>query len=369
MAPTRKHAASPQGTVASAGVGTFMLTLCRLEAPVSIRPSQNPQLARFKFFMSRSRQADGNQHLNLHMGFFPTLDDAEKGVQVMRARYPEAFATRTPPGLLHPAGSDPATTSYTRAQPPVLQGIAPAQAGVLTDTQVLEILEARRVDLSELGGHPQERPEISLLRADDTNTRLALKEAVVQGAPISFAVQLCRSNDPIELDRVPWLDIFRAYTLYLAEGANAGRSWHALRLGFFGDAISAKQVAYYARASFASVAVVPINEPERTHASKKNIPLTLLAKPAPRSFDEILPADQAKSRAPSPPHASMPRPASAAQSGSARTRKERRKDDLEQTLELLAENERWSNTDSDALSETGVRHLKIEFKKLNSRGS
>ena len=86
MAQTTNNAASPQATAASEGAGTFMLTLCRLEAPVSIRPSQNPQLARFKFFMSRTRHADGNQHLYLHMGYFPTLSEAEKCVQIMRAR-------------------------------------------------------------------------------------------------------------------------------------------------------------------------------------------------------------------------------------------------------------------------------------------
>lgn len=379
MAPTTKHAASPHASAASAGVGTFMLTLCRLEAPISIRPSQNPQLARFKFFMSRSREADGNQHLYLHMGYFPTLGDAEKCVQVMRARYPEAVATRTPPGLLRPA-PEPATDASARAQPPVLQGTAPAEADILTDTQVLTILETRRVNLSELGGYPPEIPEIALLRPDDTNTRLALKEAVVQGAPISFAVELYRSDNPIELDRVPSLDIFRAYTLYLARGADAGRPWHALRLGFFGDAVSAKQVAYYARESFASIAVVPIKEAERTHACKSPIPPTLLAKRARRGIDEILGSDQANTtaaaaektqpRAPSPPPASASRPASTTPSLSAATKKERRKDGLEETLELLAKSELWSNTDSDdSLSETGVRHLKIEVQKRSSRRS
>jgi hypothetical protein len=351
-----------------------MLTLCRLEAPVSIRPSQNPQLARFKFFMSRARHADGNQHLYLHMGYFPTLDEAEKCVQVMRARYPQAVTTPAPPGLLRTAGSD---SSAAQAQPPVLHGIPPTEASALTDTQVLNILETRRVHLSELGGRVPEIPEISLLRPDDTSTRRALKQAVVQGAPISFAVQLCRSDDPIKLGTMPSLDIFRAYTLYLAEGAHAGRTWHALRLGFFGDAVSAKQVAHYAQARFASVAVVPINEAERTHASKKPVALTLLAKPAERSIDDILAADQAdiaaaaaeKSRllAPSRP-ASAPPPSTTTQNRASAPAKQRRKDDLEQTLELLAADELWSNPDSDDLSETGVRHLKIEVKKRTSRG-
>ena len=39
---------------------------------------------------------------------------------------------------------------------------------------------------------------------------------------------------------------------------------------------------------------------------------------------------------------------------------------LEQTLAQLAEREMWS--DPDFLSDTGVRHLKIDFEKLTSGG-
>ena len=45
----------------------------------------------------------------------------------------------------------------------------------------------------------------------------------------------------------------------------------------------------------------------------------------------------------------------------------KRRDSLEQTLELLAASEMFN--DSDSLSETGVRHLKLEVqKKKSSRG-
>ena len=385
MAPTTNYAASPRATEASAGEGAFMLVLCRLEAPVSIRPSQNPELARFKFFMSRARHADGDQHLYLHMGYFPSLSEAQKCAQIMRARYPRAIATQVPPvkppraaaGRSTDAPARPSQLGIpslaARSEPPVVQGIPQAEASALTDTQVLHILETRRVHLSELGSSPPDRPEISLLRPEDTMIRRALKESIVQGAPVSFAIQLCRSDDPIKLSSVPSLDIFRAYTLYLAEGAHEGRSWHALRLGFFGDAVSAKQVAHYARASFASVAVVPLDEGERTRASKKPVTLTLLAKPAERSIDDILAADQSDSAAAvaeksklaarSPVSSASAPPSVAPSRPSAPPPKPRRKDSLEQTLEMLAASELWGNTKSDALTDTGVRHLKIEVQK------
>src|SRR6185312_11982748 len=98
---------------------------------------------------------------------------------------------------------------------------------------------------------------ISLLKPDDTGTRRALKEAVQENAPVAFAV---------ELDKVPPLAIFSAYTLYTVEGSREGRKWYGLRLGFFSDAISAKQVAYYVRSEFTSVAVVPVSPQEKVRA-------------------------------------------------------------------------------------------------------
>jgi hypothetical protein len=348
-------------------VGAFMLTLCRLEAPVSIRPPQNPQLARFKFFTTRSRQSDGTECLYLHMGYFKRLAEAERCAQLMRARYPQVAVTPTPPALRR-----------LRAEPPVVHGIPPAQASTLTDTQVLQILETRHAEPDGPAAQAPDRPEIALLRPDDTNTRRALKEAVVRGAAISFVLQLCRSDQPIKLAGVPALDIFRAYTLYLAQGDYAGRPWYTLRLGFFNDAVSAKQVAYYAQASFASVAVVPINDIERERASKEPIALTLLARrPAPSSIDAVLAADHAQTAAPPEPprYPSGDAPfATPSAQGSTRNRAAAgannppRKDGLEQTLELLASSEIWSQSDSDALSETGVRHLKVEVKKRSSKG-
>jgi hypothetical protein len=319
------------------------------------------------------------------MGYFPNREEADKCAQIMRARYPQATVMAIPSRLLqqqqanstartgaHPQGRPP-------VEPPVVHGIPPAEAGVLTDTQVLNILE-RRAPPEGLGKPPPDRPEISVLRPEDTNTRRALKDAVINGAPISFVLQLYRSDGPIKLNSMPTLDIFRAYTLYLAEGDHEGQPWHALRLGFFTDAGSAKQVAHYARTSYGAVAVVPINEGESTQAKKKPIALSLLAPPLARSIDDFLAADQANSATTDTSATrSGVRPAiAAAASGGSQNRatqqaapKERRKDSLEQTLELLAASELWDSAsdDSESHTQTGVRHLKVEVQRRSSRRS
>ena len=61
-----------------------------------------------------------------------------------------------------------------------------------------------------------------------------------------------------------------AYTLYTVEGSRDGRKWFGLRLGFFSDAISAKQVAHYVRSEFTSVAVVPVSPQEKARATDQD---------------------------------------------------------------------------------------------------
>jgi hypothetical protein len=81
-----------------------------------------------------------------------------------------------------------------------------------------------------------------------------------------YAVQLMWSVQPMDIAQVPQLAIFSAYTLYGAEGNRDGRRWYGLRLGFFTDAVSAKQVAHYVRSEFSTVSVVPVTVRERERA-------------------------------------------------------------------------------------------------------
>jgi len=312
---------------------TYMLTLCRLDSPVLIKPPQAPQLQKFEFFTSCSRHADGGERLYLHMGYFSTATEARNWARlVRRGTYPQAIATHVPPALLESRNS----------AVPTLQ---PVDAASLTDTQVLNILEMRRFCPVKPDAPGTNSSDISLLRPEDTQVRRVLREAVTGNAPLSFAVQLMWSVQPIDPNTVPLVSIFRAHTLYSTESRREGRTWYSIRLGFFKDAISAKQVASYVRSSFSAVAVVPVTEAERIQSAHARIDTTTLTD----TFNQAVAA---------PPAASVVSRPAAKPSG--------KKDSLEQTLELLAARESWEN-DDDSLSETGVRHLKIQVQKSTSR--
>jgi hypothetical protein len=334
---------------AHAGTGRFMLTLCPLAAPVSIRPPQSPQLRPFKFFMSRALQPDGSERLYLHMGYFETLADAEGWVETVRRHYPSAVATLVPAAFLPPAIEAPSLRPGASHLAVLQSGDpAPVKHESMTDTQVLKILETRRISSVHDDVDESNCDQIALLRPDDTGTRQALKEAVVQGAPVSFAVQLNWSAQPIDLSRVPSLAIFKAYTLYAAETRRKERSRHFLRLGFFADPISAKQVAVEVRSYFASAAVIPVVEQEVTRARKAGTGTSAI----PFLVEQRVDGEVDSYSAPVSPTQSTPL-------SDAPRRTSRAAETVERRLE--SKSDMW--TDPDSLSDSGVRHLRIEVQE------
>jgi hypothetical protein len=295
---------------------------------------------------------------------------------------------------------DTGETGQTRMMPvmgqpaPQLARVDAQDEGSLSDTQVLRYLETRRED----GGRAAEdSPDasISLLKPDDTGTRRALKEAVTQNAPVSFAVQLQWAVQPVELEKVPPLAIFSAYTLYTVEGSREGRKWYGLRLGFFSDAISAKQVAYYVRSEFASVAVVPVSPQEKIRATEEDSKKANSALAFPRKTRQgpveefkLIDSDQvpqstmaagskpalaaklaAPAAKPAAPAAKPAAPAAAKRAivkggGRVGARERRGPQTLEETLEILGAGElEMDNGRGESLNDTGVRHLRVEVQK------
>lgn len=375
-----RHSFAPQNSAASgviddaAHAGPYLLTLCSLDAPVTIRAPESPALQKFKFFMSRSPRPDGGQQLHLNMGYFTSLAEAERWAYAVRGRYPDARPTRLPDSMLQrPSSGAPVSAPVISSSPTnAATGIddIPVENEVLTDTQVLRVLDSRAWHPATAGSN--EAHEISLVGPEDTDTRRALKEAVVQGAHVSFAVQLVWSVSDIPLNEIPGLSIFKAYTLYTSSAVREGRTWHCVRLGFFSDAISAKQVACYVRSHFSSAAVVPVTELEQQRAKESPIDAATLFGATQRSNDEP--------RKSTPPASATPAPAKPAGSSSMNTisappapkpkakpasSSARRGPTLEETLEMLADSA--SLSDPESHSETGVRHLKFEVQKGRGR--
>jgi hypothetical protein len=179
-------------------------------------------------------------------------------------------ATRPAPPRAAAPPPAPARAATPPPPPPAPPPEPLGETAGLTDTQVLRMLERRRDAAAKAPptpfvGTPE---EIQLLRPDDLSTMTELRHGLSGNQQVFFAVQLEWSVQPIDLKRVPPLAIFSAYTLYTVEGNREDRKWYGLRLGFFSDSISAKQVALYVRSEFKSVAVIPVGAREKTRATE-----------------------------------------------------------------------------------------------------
>lgn len=313
-----------------AAAGKFVISLCSVATRVTIPQPRSPQLSRYRFFLGQSLETDRKGY-TLYMGHFATLAEATKWLTALRHVYPDAFVSEA----------------------------QPEKEGTLTDTQVHSILEERRADGTVAGADAAATARnISLLRPDDTNTRLALKDAVARGAPVSFAVQLQCSTQPIDLEKAPQHAIFSSYTLYTMQARLEGRDWSCLRLGFFSDAISAKQVAQYLYSEFPSVAVVPVNPLEHATAletGRRSTLAVLAAQPrqAPAPVRQATPAQ--------PPRDLNSSPA-------APSREKRRGVTLEETLETLRTSD-FAMEDDEESAATGVRHLQVVKERPAARRS
>ncbi len=212
---------------------------------------------------------------------------------------------------------DQPATALAAIAPTTPTATATPAAEPLRDAQVLQLLENAPVQpvsaptaaRSEPRNVAQLRPVPAARAAKPASS--AAPRAATTSSPVApaaaatpqlaaYAVQLLWSVQPIDMGQVPQLAIFAAYTLYGAEGNRDGRRWYGLRLGFFTDAVSAKQVAQYVRSEFKSVSVVPVTHRERSRASAataKPLPVTAASKSNGHemNFIEDIPTDTAMS--------------------------------------------------------------------------
>jgi hypothetical protein len=327
--------------------GKFVITLCSVATPVTIPQPRSPQLTRFRFFLGASQEANRRSY-TLYMGHFSVLAEAEKWLRVLRGVYPDAFVSEA----------------------------SSAQADSFSDTEVLSILEERRADSVVTGADATAAGNISLLRPDDTSTRLALRDAVTRDAPVSFAVQLQWSTQPVELEQTPRHAIFSSYTLYMTQARIEGRQLFCLRLGFFSDAISAKQVAQYLLADFPSVAVVPVDPREHSTALETGKRSTGAAFKTQMHQEQgrdaqALHTDRggaAHTLAVAGKAATVQAPRTVKQGATQPVQKRRAGVTLEETLETLRTSGFALDCDDES-SATGVRHLQVVVERSAARQS
>jgi len=330
-------------------------------------------------------------------------------------------APKSAPPAPEPTAQMPALTVQKPAQPisatPSLANVRQVieELDDLSDTQTIRLLE-RHSPFREGSAEANVDEAIRVIKPEDAQSMLAIKNEVKRNAPVLFAVQLDWSVMPFDMSKVPPLAIFNAYTLYTTEANREGRTWFGLRLGFFSDAVSAKQVAYYVRSDFKTVSVVPVTTIEKERANDLNAARSGIHRaanikegPAPTTqsmtssnsgsfklLDDDLPAmieqdvdgetsprfskqpatsppvpaAPIKATAPAPTPAAAPAKATKGRKPGARgVRRDAHaqvdEETLDQTLEILGAN--TLEITNDSAGDTGVRHLRFKVDKKGSK--
>ncbi|HKS57043.1 MAG TPA: hypothetical protein VJS12_17235 [Steroidobacteraceae bacterium] len=219
-----------------------------------------------------------------------------KGIEIKDAGIrlesePAKPAAPVTPAAVKPAATKPVVTPAKPAQAPVVAAAKPAAP----KPAAAPALPAVRI--AAVSNVPP--PEL-----DSTQTIRALTSAEMEDAAQEkwFAVQLAVSDQPVNLDAMPRLDIFEAYRLYSVATAGSGKIVHSLRLGFFKEAVSAEAVMGYLNTFFGSPSVMRVSVAE--HARFKDAPST--KKPAaPAQEAKVVELNNARSARPVVPTVTM----------------------------------------------------------------
>ncbi|MFC4309607.1 hypothetical protein ACFPN2_11000 [Steroidobacter flavus] len=180
------------------------------------------------------------------------------------AAKPAAPAPKPAPAAAKPASPPPAAK---KNEPPA-KPVAPPVTNKAAPPIPKQVPPALVRDASN--AHPN---------LDSTQTIRALTNEEMSDAAQEkwFAIQLAASEQPVNLDILPHLDIFEAYRLYSVATAGSGKIVHSLRLGFFKEAVSAEAVTGYLKTFFASPSVLRISVAEQ--ARFKDAPQPRRAEP------------------------------------------------------------------------------------------
>jgi len=112
---------------------------------------------------------------------------------------------------------------------------------------------------------------LSSLESTQTVRPLTPLELESDAAASWFVIQLAVAEESFDPHTLPNLDIFSEYRLYSVAGFDQGRVMHALRLGFFGEAIAAGAVASYLAAFYENPTVKRVSAAERERFADRRV--------------------------------------------------------------------------------------------------
>lgn len=187
---------------------------------------------------------------------------------------PETTLSLAPTTLQMPSNTN--TSSGTPVKPSPIMSPAIEKLGDTTGAS--DLLRARALAKQSIQWR-QDNGEVPTLDTTQTIRTLTKTELEDANREKWFVVQLALSDHPANLDTMPRLDIFEAYSLYSVAVMEGSGIRHALRLGFFREEVSAQAVMGYLKTFFNDPTITRI--PDAEHDRFIDAPkITAIAKPA-----------------------------------------------------------------------------------------
>jgi hypothetical protein len=155
--------------------------------------------------------------------------------------------------------------------------VKPADPTVMRKAASLELATELPANIRKLADVTTTAKTDGPVLIDSTQTLRMLTETELADAdaPAWFAVQVTVSEQPINVEAMPKLDIFKAFRLYSIAQTRQGRIEHSLRLGFFRESVSAEAIAGYLKTFFGAPEVLRVSTAEQTRFADPPAPPVL----------------------------------------------------------------------------------------------
>ena len=283
------------------GEGPFVINLSASTAPISVPIAGVPGAQAHVYQLQRPE--DGRMRYRLRLGPFTREEDADAVLLKVREVYPSALtatagsddlraiaalqakaamtpAAATPPAMAPPVRTTAPAPPYRSPRIPVLLTEVVSRSAAASPPNAVPSPTRLQVPPTTIA-RPKNPPPLREVRPtaqpapalDSTQTIRALTtlELEDEDAMRWFVIQLAFTEDAIDPDTVPNLDIFSVYRLYAVAGLDQGRIMHALRLGFFGEELAAAAVASYLSAYYEKPSIKRVSAAERDRFADQRV--------------------------------------------------------------------------------------------------
>ena len=245
------------------GPGPFVINLRSSNTPLSPIPATLAGFEHLHLYQVQ-RMEDDVLRYRLRLGPFSSEEEADTVLLKVRDTYPCALTATAVEDDLQAIEQSGKTVAPPDVAPPVAASDAAPVAAPTTVVAPPATAVAAAVP-------PAPTPSFVSPPVQAPPQAQAPIETSAAQSLRWFVIELSVTEQAVDPDTIPNLDIYDLYRLYSVVEVDEGRRVHALRLGFFGEEIAAKAVASYLAGFYDKPTIKRVSVAERERFSQQSI--------------------------------------------------------------------------------------------------